>query len=224
MIKPVILLSLLMLSGCASVQSSLSDSVFYERDLFIDVNGQTGKGILVVEKAPEYKFKVESVGKINGFTLESCHRYTFSEDIANGSFGPRKQAKFSYVPVAPIESENCDVLLGAFEVKGRSGWGYVAFNSPEYTEGALVKCSGNQYNSKGVTLCQSRAGLIQSIEFSREMKIEPNTDCPVETKDNKLFVFNMSLGICQNIFKVKGEAKYHRLVTIGFEATAIRGE
>ena len=157
-------------------------------------------------------------------TLESCHRFKSSEDLAKGMFGDKKKASFQYVTVAGIEDSECPVLLGAYEIKGRSGWGYVAFEEPKYSVPARVKCNGSDYNSRGKTICQSKIGLIQEIIFGSEMQFLSNAECPIDTEDNYKFTYKMSKGECTSIFKLKGEQKYHSLTTIGFEEVIVRGE
>ena len=63
-------------------------------------------------------------------------------------------------------------------------------------------------------MCQSKKGLIQLIEFEREMK--PRSNCPVMALEgNKKFRYEVGKGDC--VFLFLGKDRIHKLITYGYE-------
>lgn len=211
-----------MLVGCASVKQPLDPGTLYMRDMEIEANGYKGIGTLVVPASDKIIFNIVARGKLDLLDFQTCHRVITKEEAGNkGIFGDKKKAQIEYLPINGIEnSGDCDVLLGGYNIKGKHSWGYIAIEYPRYKLPALIKCNGNSYTSRGVTVCQSKTGLIQEIEFSTEAKYVIQASCPIETKDSKKFTLKMPKGECVYIFKSGSE--FHRMVTIGWESILIR--
>ena len=226
--KHIISIILLFLAtGCSSVEQKLDPKVFYKRDMQIKVNGHVGEGVLVVPKSNSYKFDIESKGKLDLFTFSTCHREQTGEKMGKkGWFADKRRRKFTYKPTA-IESESlaCPVQLGGFERKrGRHSWAFIDFEHESLNLPALVSCNGSVYNSRGLTACQSRAGLIQEIKFAQPVIVAEKNACIIlSAKDKMTFRFKMPKGRCIFRFVNKaGPEKWHRMTTIGYEAILIR--
>ena len=120
----------------------------------------------------------------------------------------------------------CPAQLGGYERgKGRHSWAFVDFEHPELDLTAIVSCNGARHNSRGVSICQSKAGLIQEIQFQEKVLWpEKNTCIKMTSKDEKTFRFSMPKGQCVFRFMTKeNEEKFYRLTTIGYEKILIRG-
>lgn len=222
-----ILLLALLLSGCASVPQTLNQNLFYKRDMDIEVNGFKGEGVLVVPLSEVYKFDITSSGKLDLFTFESCHREESKEKAGQGGlFGDRKRVKLDYKPNPGIEDQGgCPVRLGGYEQdKGRHSWAFIDFETKEAKLPAVVKCNGSTWNSRGVTVCQSKAGLLQEIDFPVEVIVNPDPGCPMERPaDLKKYSFKISLRECvYNFMEKQAPHREHRLTTVGYESILIR--
>jgi hypothetical protein len=87
------------------------------------------------------------------------------------------------------------------------------FNCKEYKAKALNQCNGKTIQSDGVSMCQSKKGLIQLIEFENQMK--PQSNCEIHSVDGKVFKYDITAGDC--VFLFLGKNKLHKLVTWGYE-------
>lgn len=224
------ILIFLFLSGCASSKyQQLDPKIYYRRDMQIKVNGFQGLGVLVVPKADMYKFDIKSSGKLDMFTLSTCHREQTQEKAGRKTwFGNKKRRKFEFIP-APIEAEStsCPVEIGGYEArKGRHSWAIIEFEHDKMTLPALLSCNGSITNTRGVSICQSFDGSLQEISFSEEVIVAKKNVCiELTSPDNKVFRFKMPNRECTFRFVTKsGVPKWHRLVTIGYEKILVREE
>lgn len=218
---------LVLLSGCGSVNQTVNPDIFYKRDMSIEINDRKAVGVLVVPKAPDYWFEIEAKGKLDLFTLQSCHREITREKAGEGGiFGNSKKVQVGYTQVKGLEDEGgCQVQLGGYErEKGRNSWALVDFQTPDAVLPATLKCNGTTVPSGGVSICQSRAGLIQEISFSVEVIANPPENCPLpRPQDLKTYRFAIPKGQCTfNFMEKSGEHREHRLTTLGYEGILIR--
>lgn len=217
----------LFLFAC-STQPQIPDAkIFYRRDMDINVNGFKGTGALVVPKAPQYAFEVSARGNLDLFTFESCHREEYKERAGNrGVLSDKKSVKSVYVPINGVENTGaCPVRLGGYEEKkGRHSWAIVDFEDLSTTLPALIKCNGSEWNSRGVTICQSKEGLLQQIEFPVQVVVNPDPGCEIpKPVDKKTFRFPMRKQECvYNFMEINPPHKEHRLTTVGYESILIR--
>jgi hypothetical protein len=211
--------------GCTSVPQKLDPKVFYKRDMILDVDGHRGTGTLVVPRRERYRVSVEARGKLDLFTFTTCHRELVRER-AWDSWLKKKKAKVDYVPVPGLEdAPACPVELGGYErIKGRHSWALLDMEDPQTTLPAVVKCNGGVYNSRGVTVCQSRAGLLQEITFPSAVRVSPDAGCELRpSKNNRVFLFDMPRRKCVYLFRERAAGRReHRLTTLGYESILIR--
>jgi len=225
--KLALFCSIFLLSACTSVPQKLDSKAFYKRDMDLTINGYQGIGVMVVPRAEEYKFEIEAKGKLDLFTLTTCHReWTKEKAGQKGWFKSKKRRELTFVP-EPLESENiaCPVQLGGYErINGRHSWGLVSFEHPSLTLPALVSCNGSHYNANGVSTCQAKTGLLMEIKFSEKVLWpKENTCVKLETKDSQTFRFKVPLGQCGFRFVTMGhDEKWHRLITVGYQKILIR--
>ncbi len=218
--------------GCiGSVPQTLSPEHFYKRDMTITVNEIEAEGVLVVPRSADeiYEMTIENKGKIDLFTFTTCHREDTREIAKGGIFGRfKREVEFSYVPVPGIETGRyCPIKLGGYEmVKGRHSWGFLDFESSDHLLPARLSCSGDASDGLGVSICQSKAGLIQRIEFPEKTRVAAGRNsCPaLKSEDGKLYEFEPSLGICVYAFEGKTSSRRHRLTVLGYEKILVRAD
>lgn len=216
------------LAACISVPQKLDPKVFYKRDMQLKVNGHQGEGVVVAPHAAQYQVAVEAAGSLDLFTFTTCHREQTKENAGErGWFSDRTKREFTFMPTTLESNEfSCPAQLGGYErKKGRHSWGFIEFESPKLTLPALVNCNGSSHNARGVSVCQSKIGLIQEIVFSEPVLWSENNSClKLESKDSKTFRFKMPKGSCVFRFLAKDgdKEKWHRLTTIGYEKILIR--
>jgi len=193
----------------------------------LKINGFRADGVLVIPKSARYELEIDAKGKLDLFTFETCHREEISENAGEGGlFGNRKHVERSFIPNSPLETEGaCPVRLGGYERdKGRHSWAFVDFEDLTATLPAELKCNGNTTNTRGVSACQSRSGLIQQITFPVKTIVNPETGCSMpRPSDLMTYRFNMSPKECVYNFMEQGAPnREHRLTTLGYDGILIR--
>lgn len=220
-------ISLLML-GCMSLalmgfapsvpRQALDSDKTYRRDIALDVNGFEGEGVLVAKRAKRYVIKGESKSKLDLLTLTTCHRDFKAERLKN-SF------EYVYEPISGIEDTGaCPMQISAYDMRGVHSWALIEFEDASAALPARVKCNGTDRQYGGVSICQSREGLTQEISFESAVMVAPEPECPMPMPtDKKTFVFSIAPRECVYAF-MSEHGKIHRLTTIGFQGTILRGE
>lgn len=224
-----------LLISCSSLFIPKLDSdINYQRDVKVKVSYWDGEdyvgeesfdGIGVVKKAQKYRIKIYPPGKADMITFTSCHR---EHKFAKPKKGWLKSYhEFEIEPVVDIETNRiCGIDVGIYEKeKGRHGWASFAINSNRRVLSTHVKCNGRDYESSGVTFCQAKKGLIQSVEFDRQVIHTQVSGCMIQpSKNNKHFEYLMPEGDCAIIFyDVNDEALSHKLILFGYDTIPIRG-
>ncbi len=91
--------------------------------------------------------------------------------------------------------------------------GYLETRAKSTNMRAKLYCNGSHGTYMGTSVCQSKYGLIQKIEF--EKKVVYSSDCwPDRTGID--FEIETGKGFCHHIFMNK-EKKIHSLTTYGYE-------
>lgn len=204
---------------------NVNPATFYKRDMVLDVNGAHGEGTLVVPmQYAWYRMRVKSRGKLDLFTFETCHREQEAQEAGQGGlFGDRTVWEGEYYPVAGIEdTDSCLVRLGGYSKSiGQHSWGIMDIADQRHTLPATVKCNGVQYQSPGVTICQSRQGLIEEISFPVDVVLEQDEKCKISDETvGKVFRYKMPPKECVFAFvevAPKGKQRRHRLTTVGYD-------
>lgn len=215
---------LLIITSCKTINQELDPKVYYKRDIKIKYDDKSYNGIAVLPYIlnKNYEVEFESNGKLNLFTITSCHREEVYENEYNNFNSKKIELGFSLNP--EFEKEGCPIQLGAYDLKGRHSWGFIDYKTGAHLS-AIIDCNGKKYLSTGVTICQSKQGLIQSITFKHEVVFSPESqlrkECKnisYETTDNKMFVYAIPNRECVYEFMRKDKPEeVHRLTTIGYE-------
>lgn len=207
------------LMGCASTQQKLDPLIYYKRDMQVEVNGFKGEGTLVVPKSNDYRIRAKFRGKGDLVTLKTCHREQEMEKL-----GWRET--LNYVPNKGLEDDGkCYLELAAFEhKKGRHSWVLVDFESDLFKLPALIKCAGSTYNSRGVTICQSKEKLVQQIIFPEPVELSEKAKCyaKIEKPVSNIWEFHTPNRECTFIIRGKESGRFHKLTLIGYEKIIIR--
>jgi len=230
-------LTLFLAGGCGYLnpRQELDPKVYYRHDMKVWVDGVYSEGTIVVPKKPSYQIKLEAAGKLDILKIISCHRETAVQG-SSGFLVSNKTYSFQYVPIPGIESEKpCPLRLEGYEEKhGRHSWAIVDFQENKHQLPATVLCNGSFYQFKGVSICQSRQGLLQMIQFPSPVKVKivskiegrsvQGDNCKLkEPEDKKTWAFEMPNRECYFAFlELEPPFRTHRFTTVGFEENPIR--
>lgn len=173
------------------------------------IDGVKAKGVYVAPRRAAYKIRFELPDKPNIVKLTTCHREETFRDTG-------KKLEYEYKPVVGLEDRgSCLLELGAFDDEGAHAWGLIDFVDQE-TLKASIGCNGEKVNALGVSICQSKAGLLQTISFESAVQVFSNDPCPkMETKDGLNFIYQMAEDKCLYLFTDKQSE--HRLTTFGYQ-------
>lgn len=219
------------LSGVTSPTIPSTDTVM-KYDLHGTVNGQPFDGVGVIKQSDSYTMRIESTENVDMFTVTSCARdFSVESAIKQGWFKTNKGYEYTYTPANPVEhGGSCLVRLGAYN-QGKNGvqaWGLIDFEGPDATMPATSFCNGGQQDTNGVTICQSRAGLIETIVFKSPMAIaakDLNAKCQMNSADGMTWQYNLAKGECVIAFmETAVPHRVHRLSTVGYTDIMIRGQ
>lgn len=232
-----ILIIATLISGCSSDQVKQLDpidtEILYKKDMSIIFNGVTYQGFAVLPEQKSYELHIVAQGDLDVFTFTNCHREEVSEEAWNvtekrGSFifkkttDKKKEIKLIYAPGSVELDGPCGVYLAGFEKgQGRHSWGFIEFESSQDKMTAEVSCNGQVKSFNGVSVCQSKNGLIQKIKFDRPVMLSPDENCSIGSTSGQEFTFNIHKGQCIYVF-MDAENNSHRLTTFGYEQVLIR--
>lgn len=209
----------LALSCAHDGQSPNALTKIYERDLSIVVNGQSGRGTLVVPLAASYKITIQLPSKAETLIINNCHRWFKVEK--SGWFN-RTSHTFTYIPQDGIETKGfCPLKIAALDLDGENSWAIIEFVNRDLP--ATVLCNGSNVFSDGVSLCQSHIGLEQRILFDEPTDWEPaeldpaicSKLIPLTTMSG--YKIQMSPETCVYHFLGLKSGKMHRLTTFGYD-------
>lgn len=207
-----ILPTICLLTSCASHQL-MDPAKLYKKEVAMNVNGISSVGMHAQSKSPAYKIIFE-LHKESVVKITTCHREETFREVG-------KRLEYLYRPVEGLENVGyCPLLLGAFDRDGAHSWGMIDFQDNE-TLPATIGCNGASYKNVGISVCQSRSGLIQTIKFDGPVKALSAEDCAVaETEDSKFFTIEASRDSCEYLF-TDGE-KEHRMTLFGYDEVYIK--
>lgn len=200
----------LVLSLIQCTHKILDSKSTYRKTLKFEVDGESSYGTYSAKKKQSYNLEIYVPQKPNFVKLTSCHQ----ERIF---IKPGKEIEFEYRPDPDIESGDlpCPLEISVIEVSGKNQWGLIDFKLKSESLPAHIQCNGSSIDAKGSYICQSRFGLIQSIEFQEELiSYSPENCNTIEPRQGKKFYFSINEGNCFYIFSNKNGM--FRLVTFGY--------
>lgn len=217
--------------GCSSVTPQrLDPEKFYRRDLpFCAEDIGCFEGVTVLPKKSFYKFDIQPKGPadIDLLLATTCHREDSFEKTDSGwfIFKTKKRFQYLYSPVQGIEDDGiCPLRINVFEKdKGRHSWSLVYFENPRFELPATVTCNGTKATYNGVSVCQSKVGLVQRIDFGRVVEWgSVNEMCAKPRRVQQgLYELAFNKGECNYVIRDEFN-NYHHFGTVGYDGVLIR--
>ena len=222
------LIFLFTFSACQSLQvpsvSPNDEVIHFKKTLYASVNGVVINGMGVVEIADKYKITLKTKGgNIDKIIVMSCHREMMLDGPEKGWFKNPRVYEFEFIPSKEIESKNgCKLDFSVLSKdEGRYSFGLIDFMDLNPFVGNSVFCNGTVTKAKGVSVCQSREGLKQRLEFDSVVKSGVQDGCPkLESIDGKVFEYFSPLGECTYYFMTK-DGGLHRHTSFGYESVLL---
>lgn len=227
---PIVIFTLVAITACITTSQKLDPAIYYRKDMCFESGDTEFCGVGVLPYQEKYEIKVKSYGKLNFFSINTCHREDTTENPDDGIFRINGNTKIKFVPLIEKEGD-CPMYVSAYNKNAKHAWGFIAFEHPNYKLKATVLCNGKIKNYNGVSTCSSREGLKQKIVFGSKVDIskgiagpsQRNKPCSLITsKDGKSFEFKMPNRECRYAFIDRETKQLHTLYTIGYEDIIIR--
>lgn len=208
------------LASCASLEQELDPKVYYERSLRMEVkagkNNYTFRGVGVLPLDNKYEIEISNPnrGKLDFVRFTTCHRErTYSSE--------GRILKIDYSPTEIELTGSCLIKFEAYSMKGKHGWGILDISSHKEKLYGLLRCNGETYRG-AVSICQSRAGLEQEIEFEKEVEIASQQGRCKITSRNRFKKLRFKIPNRECVYYIRGDnGGFHRLSTIGSEGVLI---
>jgi len=223
---PLLLLALF-LSNCSSVTQKLNQNSLYRRDLPIVVDGIASRGTFVAPQKASYAIQIGPADTIDMLIVESCHKQWTGERVETSQKGIlwwKKENKFTYdhIPTAMEFDKPCPLHISALTVAtDKNAWAYVDFEDSGHTLPAEWACNGETKKYNGVSVCQSRAGLMQKITFPSTVLFSPKD----EVLEGKSFDIECEPGENDFVFQeLSAPNRKHRAHMICNSDIVIRGQ
>lgn len=175
----------LVLAGCSTVEFTPEPKVYYKRDIRVEVNDEWHSGAFTVSKQVSYKLKIKAADDNDIVLLRTCAREQYSED-EGGTW------KVTYTPIDPEErSPACPLRIYSLDAKGKNAFGFMVLQDPEkFKLPVYTRCNGRHTFQTGVSVCQTKEGLLQALVFSEDVVIEPSAPhCDFKQSTGREFVF-----------------------------------
>lgn len=199
----------------------MDKNTFYQRD--IKINNISGAGVITI--SPQMNIKFIAPEKIDLIVITTCHREMTQENLKKYDF------TYNYTPNDIELNDVCPMYISTFDSKkGKNGWGYIDFQDKKTILEADIDCNGYAWHSYGVTVCQTRQGLVQRIKFNEPTIAGISTTAkqtgepcnqPVKI-DEKTYELIPAKGFCVHAFLGMSSGKSHRITTIGYEDILVR--
>jgi hypothetical protein len=228
------------LSSCAltpqvaSITANAPQNKF-KYDLSGDVNGYQFQGVGVIPLNPdnEYTLNVNSQTSVDMITITTCHRDWSDQDMpieVGKWFKPNHGFTFKFNLTHGIEDVGtCLLRIGAYNKEGNpQAWAVIDFITEDSSLPAYNKCDGDQGATHGVSMCQSKAGLDEEIDFDVPVEIADSTSpaCkPKIPKDGKHWIYVLPNQECVVYFMESAAPhRFHRHTFFGYSSIQLKSE
>jgi hypothetical protein len=195
----------------------------YRGELLLTFEGVTFEGVGATKLSGPLAIRVDSKFGLDRLQFTSCARHDVIRDFDSSWFSKSKTYTYNYVPSREELAAGCPLYIEAFSKQALAAWGFISFAHDEKLP-ARMDCNGKAWKfSNGVSVCQTKAGLDQSIQFDQAIEdFEADAICNMKKKDDKNFTLRPGLGLCAATFYSKG--LWHTLNLIGYERVLVQGE
>lgn len=223
----------LLVLGCSSL-GQLSGTttpppapnVTYKFDIKGTVNGVAFDGVGVVPYSTDYQMNIVSRVDVDMLLINSCHRsIQFPSAIELGWFDKKRGFAYDFQPNEMENNGSCLVKISSLnkDSNTENAWAILDFQTPESTLPSTQQCNGDYSSSTGVSICQSKTGLVESIKFTVPVEMASSAPCPFTTKDNYSWKYQIADGVCVVDFhEIASPHRKHRHTSVGFNAVQIR--
>lgn len=216
----IVLFMIILAESCKEVPV-MKPTDNYKMDMEITNMKHHGIGMVVLPEKELYSIVLESKGKFNYFTFTSCSRELSYENPRKGL--NRYKVQVNYRPNSIEARSGCHVTVRGFEVKGRHSRGFIDFKDSYTTLPGHVVCGANTELWEGVSVCQEKVGLRQSITFGSKVMYKKSPGCDIGPEKGQSFEFDIPSGMCQfNFMETAEPHRIHRFTTYGHIGPSIR--
>lgn len=200
--------------ACAAT-TNLKEGVIYQKELEFTINGTKAKGVFVAPKQASYKMVFTFSSEAAVVKLTTCHREETFRNV--------KSVNYEYKPQRNLEdSGSCLFEVASFNTSGQDSWGLIDFQTDDEQMYANQGCNGQSWLAKGVSLCQSKSGLTQTITFQKPVRVTYPERCPkMTTTDQQNFYYEIAQDRCVYLFSA-GPKDLHRLTTFGYQDVLLK--
>lgn len=254
---------LVMLQSCGSLtdmlgepKQKLSPETYYKNDLCFTFHPKDNKvykglfkkfrrrktahrdriqfcGTAVLPYQKDYSLTVQGFGKANFFSMMTCHEENTTENPDRGIFKKKGQVKITYKPTDLERGRACPLYISMYNKRQKHGQAILLPEDKRFQLKAKLQCNGYDTEHNGVSICDSREGLVQEITFDEKVivakpvvggadKKKPCQDFKKLTKDFKTFRFKLDARECFQGFVGEDSLKEHMLLNVGHEDIIIR--
>lgn len=223
--KWFVLLSVVVLGGCATVTQPMDVSKYFRRDIQIEHDGKVYEGVAVLPSRSLFDLVLKPKGDMDLMIIRSCHRELVVEKASSGGLFKKNEYRYLYQPVSGIEdSAVCPLRVDALE-SGNSAYSgaFVDFERPEFTLPFTVQCNGTTTRASGTAACQARQQTTQVVRFDAPIRFAPPepTSCPVPVRRGAQYEISAQAGECSYFFDSE-DGKVGHLTLLGYENVVLR--
>lgn len=199
----------------------------YRADLQITTDTVTFDGVGVTT-ARSTSMDIDIVSQINldRVEVETCAREDVCENgkpcngnfsIDQGWFGTSgKHMVYHYLPSTLESKGTCPIYFRVYAKTDLAAWGFLAFRSAQENLAGKMVCNGVSWSFAGHSMCQTKAGLIQTLSFDQPIDdYDVDKNCGLTKVDAKTFQLRPLLGLCTGEFYSQG--KWHGLDLIAYK-------
>lgn len=186
----------------------------FKKVMPIKVNGLAGVGALAVPVADSYKIDMTFTAKPEILKISTCHKTLVYENPTITSVTIKM--------TDGLETGFCPIRVDALDLGGVNSSAVIEVENEKLP--AVLFCDGKRTDTKGVSICQARVGLVQRILFDDPVdyeKIDPNCNDLKDAGRVPGHVYDLKpvKGDCVYIFYNRKTDSFHRLYSLGFTDT-----
>jgi len=216
-----IIIAAMFAMSCTSTGAIVDLGKNYRKGLQMQVNDRIGTGMMTVPIAKTLEITIQIPQKAEILRLSTCHR---EESVEKSGWRDRTSHTWKIKLIEGIETiGECPIRIDALDVDGESSWGFIDLVNEDLS--STLQCNGIISWPKGVSVCQSREGLLQRIIFPGDTEGETISEgCPqpepLKTKPG--YNVPTGKGMCVYLFMDKDSGDFHRLTTFGYDAVYLK--
>ena len=206
-------------SSCVRNVQQISLEKSYRKDLSLVINSRPFIGVGEAASAEEYSITIKHKYRIDFLNIETCHRSISIQDaFYRKVLKNRKKFVYNYIP-SELE-EDCFLEVSIITKKEPYAFGTIVFQSKNYKLKSLLSCNGELKKTQGTSICQSKIGLNQLINFNGS-KTSVKGSCNIKRINDSSFKYTMTKDYCLWVFK--NDLGFHRHYSFGYNQIILRG-